>query len=348
MSPLADSLHTSAITELLGLAQTLNRGGAIAILTADGTLLAGHAGTGEPVLAHSIEVAGVPDARVVGWGEPDPSLLALLARSVEFAIDGAHETATRARMDEELAIGRRIQSALIPRRFPDVDGWSFAAAYEPAREVGGDLYDAFPIRGQSDRIGLLIADVTGKGIPAALLMADVRALLHAAADNAPGPGEALRRVNRILVNERATSLFVTAALVIVDTVTGELRCASAGHEPALVLRADGGIVSLEPRGPVLGAVTDATFEEQEERLAPGDTMLLYTDGVTDTRDASPSRAFYGEERLLGIAGRDGQREATALRDELLQDVRDFRGGSEPYDDLALLIVRRAGPGARSS
>ena len=126
-------------------------------------------------------------------------------------------------------------------------------AYEPAREVGGDLFDVFHLRGRPDLVCLLIADVTGKGIPAALLMADVRALLHAAADNADGPGDALRRVNGILVRERATPLFVTAALLVVDVASGAVRFASAGHEPPLVARFRGGIdaarrARADPRG----------------------------------------------------------------------------------------------------
>ena len=142
-------------------------------------------------------------------------------------------------MTHELAIGRRIQQSLLPRFLPEIEGWTFAAGYEPAREVGGDLFDVFQLRGRPDLVCLLIADVTGKGIPAALLMADVRALLHAAADNADGPADALGRVNGILVRERATPLFVTAALLVVDTASGgdpvrvgRPRTAARGPVPA--------------------------------------------------------------------------------------------------------------------
>ncbi len=166
-------------------------------------------------------------------------LAALVGASLEVAITGARDHATRAREAQELEIGRQIQRSLLPRRFPDVPGWRFAADYEPAREVGGDLYDVFRLRAGGDRVVLLIADVTGKGVPAALLMADTKALLHAAADNATGPADALARVNRILAIERRSARFVTAAMAEVDARSGEVRLAIAGHEPPLVIHADG-------------------------------------------------------------------------------------------------------------
>ena len=136
-------------------------------------------------------------------------------------------------------------------------GWRFSADYEPAREVGGDLYDVFGLRAGGDRVVLLIADVTGKGVPAALLMADTKALLHAAADNATGPADALARVNRILAIERRSARFVTAAMAEVDAGSGEVRLAIAGHEPPLVVQADGLVEEMEVSGPILGAFAGA-------------------------------------------------------------------------------------------
>jgi phosphoserine phosphatase RsbU/P len=336
---LDDSQHAAAVVELLALAADAAAGVPIAVVGADGTVIAGTPPPEPPAVAHPIVLEGGPAGRVIAGEGAPASLVMLLARSLELAVGGAHRAAAQARMAEELAIGRRIQAALIPRRFPEVPGWSFAAAYEAATEVGGDLYDAFLLRGRTDRFALLVADVTGKGIPAALLMADVRALLHAAADNAEGPADALGRVNRILVRERATSLFVTAALLVVDPASGMVRYASAGHEPPIAVRLDGGqLVELDAKGPLLGAFDAAVFEERTDRLEPGDALVLYTDGITESRDAA--REFFGEARLtIALAAAPGEG-AAAIADRVMEAVRGFRGGAPPFDDLTLLVATR--------
>jgi serine phosphatase RsbU (regulator of sigma subunit) len=335
-------LDLDAVSGLLDLASAAAGGSGVALLDEAGVPVAGRATDDVAPAGPSVPV--MLDGERVGTVTTEPgasrAVLVLVARTVELLLDTGRAHADRVRLAEELSIGRRIQAALVPRRFPDVTGWSFAAEYEAAREVGGDLYDVFPVRGRSGIVALLVADVTGKGIPAALLMADVRALLHAAADHADGPADALARVNRILVTERATSLFVTAAMLIVDAASGEARFASAGHEPPLVARSAGGIEALEQPGPLLGAFAGATFHEGSTRLDPGDALVLYTDGVTETRD--PARAFYGEERLrdrlAGVCGRT----ATEILAELSGDVRAFRGSAEAFDDLTLLVARRDG------
>lgn len=338
MNALDELLTDEALAGLLALASAAAGGAPIGLTDPDGRLVAGRSAGAIPPRRHPIELDDRITAVVVGDETVPPELLALLARALELAFAGARDHADRARVGQELAIGRRIQLALLPRRFPAVDGWTFAADYEPAREVGGDLFDAFQLRGRADRFGLLIADVTGKGIPAALLMADVRALLHAATDNADGPADALRRVNTILVRERVTSLFVTAALLVVDTTTGRVRYASAGHEAPLVARCAGGVESLVAAGPILGAFADAVFEERMARLDPGDAVVLYTDGVTEARDEG--RGFFGEERLLDCLASACGRPAEEIARTLIDDIHSFRGDAEPFDDLTLLVVER--------
>ena len=207
-----DLLDAAACAGLMGLASATVDGAPIGVVDLEGRLVIGERAGLIAARRHPIGLDGTLLGAIEAPEQVPESLLALLAKSLELTMAGARQAAANARMEHELSIGRRIQLALLPHRFPEVDGWSFAAAYEAAREVGGDLYDAFPVRGKADRVGLVVADVTGKGIPAALLMADCRALLHAATDNAPSPGDALARVNRILVTERPTSLFVTAFL----------------------------------------------------------------------------------------------------------------------------------------
>lgn len=345
MGTLDDLLADDALAGLLALASAAAGGAPIGLTDTDGRLVAGRSPGPIAARRHPIELDDRIAGAVIGDETVPAELLAFLARALELALAGARDHADRARVGQELAIGRRIQLALLPRRFPEVEGWTFAADYEPAREVGGDLFDAFRLRDRADRFGLLIADVTGKGIPAALLMADVRALLHAATDNADGPADALRRVNTILVRERVTSLFVTAALLVVDSATGQVRYASAGHEPPLVARCAGGLDRLEAAGPILGAFGDAAFEERTVALDPGDAIVLYTDGVTEARDEG--HGFFGEERLIDcLAGACG-RPANEILRAIVDGVRSFRGPAEPFDDLTLLVAehaREGGPG----
>jgi serine phosphatase RsbU (regulator of sigma subunit) len=279
----------------------------------------------------------------------DRNLVAAVASQAAVANERAglqRQIADRQVLDHELAIGRRIQLSLMPRRFPALAGWQIASAYEPAREVGGDFYDAFTIRDRPDRIGLVVADVTGKGIAAAILMADARGLIHAAADHGGEPADPLARVNEILVSERASGLFVTVAHAVLEGSSGRLRLASAGHDPVHVLRADATLEVLDPPGRLVGMVRDIAARDVEVVLAPGDAWIGHTDGVTEARDAAGS--FYGEERFRDLLQSLAGRSATEIVQAVVTDVASFRGVAEPSDDLTLLVVRRADPGERDA
>ena len=180
---------------------------------------------------------------------------------------------------------------------PEVPGYELASHYEAAREVGGDFFDLFRMRRRGRPLSVVIADVSGKGIAAALLMAFSRPLLHAAVDNTAGPAEALERTNRILVQERRSSLFITALCATLALPTGRLRLANAGHEPPLIIPGDGSpILPVDVEGPLLGAFGSLGLFEAEVELGGGDVVLFYTDGVTDARSATGER--FEEERLL--------------------------------------------------
>ena len=272
----------------------------------------------------------------------DKRLVASVASQAALALERAElqrAVSDRRALDQELAIGRRIQLSLMPRHFPDIPGWEVAAAYDPAREVGGDFYDVFRLRDRATEIGLVVADVTGKGIPAAILMADARALIHAAADHGGGPVQTLERVNRILIAERSSGLFVTVAHAVLEADTGRLVLARAGHDPLLVVRASGALEILEPRGRMVGLVADLELEPLELHLAPGDAFVAYTDGITEAR--STAGGFYGEDRLHGLVASLAGATATAIVDAVVADVTAFRTGADPSDDLTLLVVRRA-------
>jgi serine phosphatase RsbU (regulator of sigma subunit) len=287
----------------------------------------------------SIALARRPDAGP--FTAVDRQLLAAVAGQAAVAIERAalqRQVAERRVLDRELEIGRRIQLSLMPRRFPSVPGWEIASAYEPAREVGGDFFDVFPLRDRPSLIGLVVADVTGKGIPAAILMADSRALIHAAADHSDDPADTLGRVNRILVGERASGLFVTVVHGVLDAPSGRLRLASAGHDPIHVLRSDGRLEILDPPGRLIGMVDDIVATTIELELEPGDAWIAHTDGVTEARD--PSGAFYGEERLRALLGGLAGASAGEIVAAVTTDVASFRDVAEPSDDLTMLVMRR--------
>jgi sigma-B regulation protein RsbU (phosphoserine phosphatase) len=271
----------------------------------------------------------------------DRQLLASVAGQAAVAIERAslqRQVVERRALDEELAIGRRIQLSLMPRRFPRVDGWEIASAYEPAREVGGDFFDVFRIRERGECLGLVVADVTGKGIPAAILMADSKGLIHAAADLFHDPAETLARVNAILIDERASGLFVTVAHAVLDAASGRLVLARAGHDPVHVLRADGRLEILEPPGRLIGMVADIGVVSVELTLGPGDAFIGHTDGITEARSADGS--FYGEDRYRGLLRDLAGAPAVRIVEAVVADVAAFRGQAEPFDDITLLVVRR--------
>jgi sigma-B regulation protein RsbU (phosphoserine phosphatase) len=257
-----------------------------------------------------------------------------MAVATDRAADGAG-----GRLDAELALARRIQRSFVPLTSPAVPGYDIASHYEAAREVGGDFFDVFRLRGRSSRLAIVIADVTGKGIAAALLMAFARPLLHAAIDHAGAPVLALERTNRILVEERGSALFITALCAIVDIRTGLLRVANAGHEPPLIAPADGGPIGwLSDAGVLLGAFTDLGLTECVTDLAEGDLVVLYTDGVTDARAASGER--FGDDRLVSIVEAHRTHPPADVVVALADAVRDHQTGMPPADDVTILAIRR--------
>jgi sigma-B regulation protein RsbU (phosphoserine phosphatase) len=245
----------------------------------------------------------------------------------------------RRRLERELDFARRIQLNLMPGRPPQPVGWEIATAYRAARVVGGDFYDAFELPGPGGRIGLIIADVTGKGLTAALMMAFTRAVHRAAAYNGSGPADWLERTNRVLVRDARTGLFVTAIAAEVDPSRAVLTYASAGHEPALMARASSGSVEeLPPGGMLLGLAEPAPTADREVPFEHGDVAVLYTDGVTDAVDADGSR--FGAGRLSEAVARARGLAAAEAVAEILGAVDRFGGNAEPADDLTLVAIRR--------
>jgi GAF domain-containing protein len=248
------------------------------------------------------------------------------------------EMAERERLERELQLAREIQQTFMPEHLPHLPGWELAVTWQAARQVAGDFYDVFELPDR--RLGLVIADVADKGMPAALFMALTRTLMRAAAAEERSPAGALRRVNNLLVPDAQHGMFVTGLYAILSLESGKLVYANAGHHPPLILRAEAERLDQLERGETaLGVLTDVEFQEHEDELAAGDCMMLYTDGVTEA--LSPDGLFFGEKRLEVVIRQPCEKESAenTLR-KILNAVESFVNGNPPSDDLTLMVLRR--------
>ncbi len=241
----------------------------------------------------------------------------------------------RVRFENELELARRIQERLLPAAPPDVAGLEIAGATEPAREVGGDYFDHLVL--PDGRVLLVIADVSGKGVPAALLMSAFRAGVMSQEDALTEPERLAERLNAFLYRSVESGRFVTAFFALLDPATGAMQYVNAGHNPALLLRADGHAEWLMEGGLILGIMPASTFTRGETRLASGDLFVLYTDGVTEGANATAEQ--FGEVRLLEAARRLTGLRCAAAAQELVREVRAFEGATGPADDITVLIAR---------
>jgi serine phosphatase RsbU (regulator of sigma subunit)/anti-sigma regulatory factor (Ser/Thr protein kinase) len=245
------------------------------------------------------------------------------------------EAATRQRFEQELEVARLIQQNFLPKQLPDLPGWQVSAYYRPAREVGGDFYDVIPLPG--DRVGFVIGDVTDKGVPAALVMAATRSVLRATATRLVDPGAVLELVNEHLVPDMPEKMFVTCLYGVLEPGSGRFRFANAGHDLPYVKTADGS-VELRARGMPLGLMTGMAYEENETVLAPGDSLLLHSDGVVEAH--SPEGVMFGFPRLKeAVATYPGGGE---LIDRVLSDLHDHTGPeADQEDDITMMTLARA-------
>ena len=240
---------------------------------------------------------------------------------------------------EALAKGRRQQRSILSLVAPDVPGYDLASHYAAAREIGGDFFELFRLPKRGRPLGIVIADVTGKGLDAAILMAFSRPVMHSALNAARGPADALMRTNRVLVEERRGTLFITALCARLQPGSGQVHVASAGHEPPWHIPADGGPVrEVGTSGVLLGAFESIDPPETELTLERGDLLLFYTDGVTDVRDPSGER--FGEGRLAATVERARHGSAHDLVAEIRDAVTRFQGPVEAADDVTIVAVGR--------
>jgi serine phosphatase RsbU (regulator of sigma subunit) len=275
--------------------------------------------------------------------EDEVRFLSLMANQAAIAIEKARlhrEEIERQRLEQELAIGRQIQLGLLPKDCPAVPGWEFAAVYQAARQVGGDFYDFPELPGQPERLGLVIADVADKGVPAALMMALSRAMVRTATADGRSPSVALGLANELILKHSHTDLFVSAFYATLDTHSGRLTYANAGHNPPLWLQISSGeIQELTAQGIVLGLLEDIELEEREIDVAPGDVLVFYTDGVTEAMDVVGQQ--FGEERLRAAVAATPNASAQQVISAVVDAVQAFTGDAPQSDDLTLLVVKRA-------
>ena len=241
----------------------------------------------------------------------------------------------------DLAVAQEIQQAILPRIFPpfpeDAGQMDIAASMNAAKDVAGDFYDFFRI--DDDHIGFVIADVSGKGIPAAIFMAVSRTLIRATGIRGVKPSECITYINSLLAEESASNMFVTVFYGIYNIKTGDVTYTNAGHNPPYVAKADGSVVKLPlSKNIIAGFLKDYQFTEEALQLQHGDTLLLYTDGVTEAVD--PDYNEYGEERLEALLKNTSQVDCQQLIDAVKADVKVFANGAEQSDDITLLAIKR--------
>ncbi|MBN1826976.1 MAG: SpoIIE family protein phosphatase [Candidatus Eisenbacteria bacterium] len=273
----------------------------------------------------------------------DAMLLSILSTQVGIAVRNAamHEEAVARRIvDEELALARSIQESIVPRRSLAVPGVDVAALNLPSRQVGGDYYDLIPIDGGG--LGIAVGDVSGKGVPAALLMSMLHAALHVQINGSFETGRLMERLNRILFQSTSTEQFATFFFGVYEPAGGAFRYTNGGHNYPVLLKEDGRIVSLREGGLVLGFSDGIRYDQARVVLEPGDLAVFYSDGVTEQEGEGEEQ--FGEERLFETVRRHRREKAGRIVQEVVDGVARFAGTDRFADDFTLIVLRASGEG----
>lgn len=280
-----------------------------------------------------------------GFSGDDLELLATFASSAAFAIENArlYQVAVdKGRMERELQVARDVQANLLPQETPQFPGWEMSGRWLPAREVAGDYYDFVQLEMLPDRmqkLGLVIADVADKGIPAALFMVDVRSTLRASMFDAESPVHGLTHVNQLVSNDAHNGMFVTLFYAQVSAWEGNVVYVNAGHNPPFVIRAGGGDLEILSRtGMALGIDPEVLYTQQLIHMFPGDLILFYTDGVPDALNAAGQE--FGIDRLREIALASRGKSAAEVVDALESALKAHIGETIPFDDITIMVLKR--------
>ena len=278
-----------------------------------------------------------------GFTEDDQRLLSIIAAQSAQIVENARlfeEEQTYLHLREEVRLAFEIQTSLLPKIPPDVPGYDITGASFPAETVGGDYFDYIPLA--DDHLGLCVGDVSGKGLPASLVMANVQATLRGQAPWADTVSTCLERANKLLCQSTGKGTFVTLFYGILDPHRHLLHYANAGHNKPLLRTAAGDITRLELGSLVLGCLPDHVYEETTLPFAPGDVLLIYSDGLTEAMN--PAREQFEEKRLSALLKEYATQPAQTLIDRIVEEVKRYVGAASPHDDLTLLVVKRLANG----
>jgi sigma-B regulation protein RsbU (phosphoserine phosphatase) len=267
------------------------------------------------------------------------SILSGIAHQTAMALENIRlqaDASAAERLERELEVARDIQTSFMPDTFPVEPGWDVAASYRAARQVGGDFYDFFPV--DEHRWAMVIADVADKGVPAALFMALSRTLLRAVGTSRQSPTATLQGVNNLLLRDTRSDLFVTVWYGLWDAASGEVCFSSAGHNPPLLIRADGSAEQLEAKGIALGVIRDIPVQEKTVILEPGDMLVAYTDGVTEALRSDNSE--FGVLGLKSALVKMRKRPAQEIATGVLRTIDDFVAGEAQFDDITMIVLKR--------
>ncbi len=292
--------------------------------------------------SHAVGVLVVNQRQPRAMYQDDLRCLLLMANQAAVALEQARLQAEEIKvqaMEKELELGRRIQLGLLPDSPPVVPGWEFAVFYQAAREVGGDFYDFFELPTEPGKVGLVIADVMGKGVPAALSMARSSMVIRNTALSGLSPSAALARANELTLWGGDMDPLLTALYGVLDTTTGRLAYANAGHcRPLWVQPARGQVEELRARGILLGVFSDVVLEERSVELLHGDLMVFFTDGVTEAMNAS--REPFGDERLRAIVSANASGSAGQLLEAVVEAVQSYADPDYQSDDISIFVIKR--------
>jgi serine phosphatase RsbU (regulator of sigma subunit) len=269
----------------------------------------------------------------------DLNLLTVMANVAAIRIENARLAEVeqhQRQMSQEMAQAAEIQRGLMPRQDPVAPGLDSAGQSLPCLAVGGDYFDYVPMPGGS--LGVLVGDVSGKGLPAALLMSSLQARVQVLAEETEDMTTLMTRLNRSICSTCPGNRFITLFMARANPATGHLAYSNAGHNPPLLFRASGRVEQLDTGGPVLGILKNMSYQAATTVIEPGDRLLLYTDGVTEA--LNPQDQEYGEQRLLNIVARHPNSTARTIVQAVLADVTDFTQGRPAVDDITLVVLRR--------